>query len=238
MLAFSFVPPASASTASTATSAASAASISSVSSVSSPDAPGGAPGLRAETARLGVAVGRLVIADENRTGYSRNLFRHWNAGLNLRDGCNTRNEVLIAEAVEPPTVGPGCALTGGMWLSYYDEVRVTPATALDIDHMVPLAEAWDSGAHGWDPGRREAYANDQGQASSLVAVTARANRSKADQDPAEWLPPAQSALCRYVAEWTATKLRWNLTVDGTERERLFTVAAGCPTTTVSWETAP
>jgi hypothetical protein len=78
---------------------------------------------------------------------------------------------------------------------------VTPASGLDIDHMVPFAEAWDSsGASTWTAQRREAYANDQGQEASLVAVTARSNRSKADQDPAQWMPPASDAHCRYTAE--------------------------------------
>ncbi|MFD8982008.1 hypothetical protein [Streptomyces sp. NPDC059564] len=66
----------------------------------------------------------------------------------------------------------------------------------------------------------------QAQASSLVAVTARSNRQKADQDPFEWLPPASDALCRYASEWTATKLRWQLAVDQNEQSRLFEIAAG------------
>ncbi|MFI2010065.1 HNH endonuclease family protein [Streptomyces jumonjinensis] len=203
-----------------------------------PAAPAAAPAVAAETAPIGIAVSRLAVTTEDRTGYDRDKFRHWNAGLNLTDGCNTRAEVLIAEAVEAPAIGPRCALTGGSWWSYYDEQTVTSAGTLDIDHMVPLAEAWDSGASAWTAARREAYANDQDQASSLVAVTARSNRSKSDQDPAEWLPPAESALCRYVSEWTATKLRWDLTVDENEQDRLFLVAAGCTGTTVTWETAP
>ncbi|MFE7131818.1 HNH endonuclease family protein [Streptomyces sp. NPDC057638] len=192
----------------------------------------------AETAPLTGAVALLPIAAEDRTGYVRSAFRHWNAGLNPTDGCTTRNEVLLDEAVEPPTVGPGCTLTGGSWFSYYDEQTVTPAASLDIDHMVPLAEAWDSGASVWTAARREAYANDQGQPTSLIAVTARANRSKADQDPAEWLPPAPGARCRYLAEWTATKLRWDLAVDPRERDRLTTLATACPTTPVTWIPAP
>lgn len=143
----------------------------------------------------------------DRTGCQRTSFKHWNAGANPSDRCNTRMEVLIAEAVEAPEVGPGCTLTGGVWWSSYDERSVTPAGALDIDHMVPLAEAWDSGAFAWTAARREAYANDLGQETSLVAVTARSNRQKSGQDPAEGLPPSADALCRYGAEWTATKLR-------------------------------
>ncbi|MFI2210606.1 HNH endonuclease family protein [Streptomyces sp. NPDC020141] len=192
----------------------------------------------AETLPLGVAVSRLAVTTEDRTGYERDSFRHWNAGLNATDGCNTRAEVLIAEAVEAPAVGARCALGGGSWWSYYDEQTVTSAGALDSDHMVPLAEAWDSGASDWTAARREAYANDQGQASSLVAVTARSNRQKSDQDPADWLPPAADALCRYVSEWTATKLRWGLAVDENEQDRLFFVAAGCGGTSVTYEPAP
>ncbi|MFJ4517488.1 hypothetical protein [Streptomyces sp. NPDC088816] len=72
--------------------------------------------------------------------------------------------------------------------------------------MVPPAESWDSGASEWTAQHREAYANDQGAPTSLVAVTACSNRSKSDQDPAEWLPPAAEVHCRYVAEWVGGRL--------------------------------
>ncbi|MEU2963093.1 HNH endonuclease, partial [Streptomyces albidoflavus] len=124
---------------------------------------------------IDAAVAALQSADESRAGYSRTAFKHWTSGDNPTDGCNTRQEVLIAEAVTAPEVGPRCAITGGTWFSYYDEVTVDGARGLDIDHMVPLAEAWDSGASAWTAARREAYANDQGQPASLVAVTARTN---------------------------------------------------------------
>ncbi|PWK63925.1 hypothetical protein BCL76_1172 [Streptomyces sp. CG 926] len=95
-----------------------------------------------------------------------------------------------------------------------------------------------AGASSWPPRRREACANDQAQPASLVAVTARSNTSKADQDPAEWLPPAPDALYRYGAEWTATKLRWGLTVDEAEQDRLLDIAAGCGDTAVEFTPAP
>ncbi|ALM43519.1 hypothetical protein SFR_6904 (plasmid) [Streptomyces sp. FR-008] len=72
----------------------------------------------------------------------------------------------------------------------------------------------------------------------MVAVTARTNRSKSDQDPAEWLPPAPGALCRYGAEWTATKLRWNLTIDAQEKTALLDIASSCDGTTVTYTPAP
>ncbi|WND32910.1 HNH endonuclease family protein (plasmid) [Streptomyces sp. BB1-1-1] len=189
----------------------------------------------AETLPLAEAVSRLPVAAESREGYDRDAFRHWNTGDDPADGCSTRNEVLLDEAVEPPTVGPRCRLSGGQWWSYYDQVWVTSASGLDIDHMVPLAESWDSGASAWTSERREAYANDQGSATSLVAVTARSNRSKADQDPAQWLPPATEVHCRYIAEWVGTKLRWNLSADETEVAALQEAAIGCPEQSVAYE---
>ncbi len=104
--------------------------------------------------------------------------------------------------------------------------------------MVPLAESWDSGASAWTAARREAYANDQGAATSLVAVTARSNRLEADQDPAQWLPPTAGVHCRYVAEWVGTKLRWALSADEAEAAALTEVAGGCPEQTVTYEPAP
>ncbi|MFE2359002.1 HNH endonuclease family protein [Streptomyces parvulus] len=197
-----------------------------------------APAQAAETLSLTDAVAALPIAAESREGYDRDAFRHWNTGADPTDGCNTRAETLIAEAVEPPTVGPKCRLTGGRWWSYYDQVWVTSASGLDIDHMGPLAEAWDSGASTWSAQRREAYANDLGAEASLVAVTARSNRSKSDQDPATWLPPAAEVHCRYVAEWVGTKLRWSLSADEAEAAALHVVAADCPGTTVTYEPVP
>ena len=197
-----------------------------------------APGA-AQTLPLTYAIDQIPVADESRAGYSRDSFKHWNKGLDPADGCNTRNEVLLAEAAEAPTVAAGCKLSGGEWLSYYDEQEVSDPAKLDIDHMVPLAEAWDSGASAWDAKRREAYANDQDASSSLVAVTARTNRQKADQDPSTWMPPAQSATCRYLSEWTATKLRWGLTADQAEIDAIKVYAGGpCDEQVVHYVPAP
>ncbi|MET9954461.1 HNH endonuclease family protein [Streptomyces sp. NPDC006339] len=193
----------------------------------------------AEVLTLAAAVKQIPIADESREGYTRDQFRHWNTGLDPADGCNTRAEVLLDEAVESPTVSAGCKLADGRWISYYDGQEVTDPGKLDIDHMVPLAEAWDSGASTWDAERREAYANDQGVATSLVAVSARSNRQKADQDPREWMPPAPEATCRYVSEWVATKLRWGLSADLGEADALVLYAEGpCEDEIVHYTLAP
>jgi hypothetical protein len=180
---------------------------------------------------LRTAVAGLPVATEVRTGYDRDLFPHWIDADG--DGCHTRNEVLIAEATTTPSVGSGCALSGGRWRSYYDNATWTVPSDLDIDHVVALAEAWDSGARNWTTTQRRAYANDLGDARALVAVTDNVNQAKGDQDPATWLPPASSARCRFIGEWVAVKLRWRLTVDSTEKAALTSQANGCPNVTIT-----
>jgi hypothetical protein len=172
------------------------------------------------------ALAALPAAAENRTGYQRSAFKHWVDAD--RDGCNTRNEVLKAEAVTAPEQAAGCKLSGGQWYSTYSNTYVDAARALDIDHLVPLAEAWDSGASTWTAKEREAYANDLGDDRSLIAVTAATNRSKGDQDPTDWLPPYQPYRCQYLTDWIATKLRWQLTIDDAERNTLTQATAPCP----------
>ncbi|REK84531.1 HNH endonuclease [Streptomyces inhibens] len=191
------------------------------------------PAHAAETLSLHDAIETLPQAAESRDGYERSKFKHWID--EDKDGCNTRAEVLIDEAFTPPNIGPGCRLTGGSWFSYYDDKVVDGPSGLDIDHMVPLAEAWDSGASQWTAARRQAYANDLDAERSLVAATARSNRQKADQDPAQWMPPAAHAQCPYLADWVGTKLRWSLTVDRDERNALRRLAAGCENTDVEYE---
>ncbi|WP_431931277.1 HNH endonuclease family protein [Micromonospora sp. RP3T] len=183
------------------------------------------------SASLTSAVAGLSVATEVRTGYSRDLFPHWIDADG--DGCHTRNEVLYAEATTKPTISGTCTLSGGRWYSYYDNATWTATGDLDIDHMVPLAEAWDSGARNWSTSRRQAYANDLGDARALAAVTDNVNQAKGDQDPATWLPPYASARCRYVGEWVAVKIRWRLTVDSAEKSALTSWANNCPAATIS-----
>lgn len=150
-----------------------------------------------------------------------------------KDGCNTRAEVLKAEAVVAPEQGPRCALSGGEWYSPYDDRYISGPRGLDIDHLVPLAEPWDSGADAWTAAEREAYANDLGDARALIAVSAASNRSKADQDPATWLPPAAGYRCQYVTDWIADKTRWGLSVDATEHDVLAGQLGRCPDTPIT-----
>ncbi|MCX4984369.1 DUF1524 domain-containing protein [Streptomyces sp. NBC_00572] len=197
------------------------------------------PALSANVVLLPDALAELAEATEDPDGFQVSAFPHWNAGLDATDGCDTRSEVLLAEAVDAPAAGTGCKLTGGRWTSYYDGQNVSDPAALRVDHLVPLAEAWESGASGWTAARRERFANDQGAAATLVAVTARSQRDKAGRDPADWVPSDAARYCRYVGEWVSTKLRWGLSADKDEVEALKLFADGpCEETVVLRSTTP
>jgi hypothetical protein len=171
---------------------------------------------------LRAAVAALPVAAPRPGGYVRSKFKLWDDADH--DCRNTRAEVLAAESTKKVT--GSCTVRKGHWTSYYDGRSFTNASGLDIDHLVPLEEAWASGARSWSPSQREAYANDLTEVRTLVAVSAHANRSKGDQDPAHWLPDEHR--CRYVNQWVVVKLRWSLTVDKAEKAALARVAAGCP----------
>lgn len=168
------------------------------------------------------AIRHLPGATARPSGYVRSAFRLWDDADH--DCRNTRAEVLVAESQTPAT--GGCTIRTGRWYSAYDGRTYTVAHDLDIDHLVPLEEAWASGARGWSSARREAYANDLGDPRTLIAVSLHENRSKGDRDPAQWLP--ERGVCGYVASWVAVKLRWGLAVDGLERSALERVAGACP----------
>ena len=184
-----------------------------------------------EFATVDAGIKALKVAPDVRAGYARSNFKHW-SDLD-KNGCNTRNDVIIQEALVKPKVEAGCKIVKdtGKWYSAYDGLTVTNFSGLDVDHMVPLAEAWDSGASKWDAAKREVYANDMGDVNALIAVTATTNRSKSDQDPAEWLPAKD--VCTYIKNWVHVKLRWSLTVDDKELKAIKDANAKCPKTKIS-----
>lgn len=167
----------------------------------------------------------LDVVAENRSGYDRNLFAHWTD--NDKDGCNSRFEVLVEESLQELQILGDCELVGGEWRSVYDGFTSDDPSDFDIDHLVPLAEAWDSGASEWSPQQREAFANALENPEALVAVSSSSNRSKSDKDPSEWLPPDQSYWCEYATHWVTLKSQWDLSVDRREKEALREVLAGC-----------
>ncbi|MEU5147579.1 MULTISPECIES: HNH endonuclease family protein [Streptomyces] len=155
-------------------------------------------------------------------GYSRARFTHW---AEQGAKCDTRETVLRRDGTDVTQDGE-CRAVSGTWKSLYDGVVVTDAAKMDIDHIVPLAEGWRSGASGWDAARRKAFANDLTH-PQLLAVTASSNRSKGDQSPDLWQPPDRSSWCRYGRAWTTVKSAYELTVTEPEKKMLTTMLDTC-----------
>ncbi len=172
----------------------------------------------------GGSLAALAVAEEGDGGvaYDRDLYGSW---TRVRSGCNTRCAVLEEER-----------RADGTWLSWYDGMVTSDASRLDIDHMVPLAEAHSSGAWRWNSSRRTAYANDLLHPEALAAVSASSNRSKGSRDPSEWRPSDASAWCRYATDWVTVKAAWGLTADRAEvgalREMLDTCDSNVTITTL------
>ncbi|MFI6015957.1 HNH endonuclease family protein [Streptomyces sp. NPDC051243] len=174
----------------------------------------------AATARTYLA--SLTVATEDRTGYSRDLFPHW---ITQSGTCNTREVVLERDGTNV-VQDSSCAATSGSWYSPYDGATWTAASDVDIDHLVPLAEAWDSGADSWTTSRRQAFANDLTR-PQLIAVTDNVNQAKGDQDPATWMPSRTAYRCTYVRAWVQVKYYYDLSVDSAEKSALTNYLASC-----------
>jgi hypothetical protein len=163
-----------------------------------------------------------VHPDGGMSGYSRARFGDgWETQA---DHCDSRVDVLRTQGTH--VVLHGCTVTSGRWLSLYDGVAVTSPHLLDIDHLVPLAEAWRTGAAGWTKAQRVAFANDIG--SELVAVTAHSNRSKGDEPPPGYEPPNNAEDCSYAVRWIVVKVKYRLTVTQGEHDALATMLTTCP----------
>lgn len=178
-----------------------------------PDLPGG--------------ITQLTVADAHPEGYDRDLFGDW---IDADHDCqNTRAEVLITESQVPVTftTPSGCTVATGQWVDPWSGTVSTSASALDVDHTVPLANAWRSGAWAWTPERRVEYANDLADADHLIGIPLGENRAKGDDGPEAWKPPDPGAWCRYARVWTDIKARWGLTATAAEWSAVLAMAGTC-----------
>jgi len=172
------------------------------------------------------AVSRLnaltVAAESHHASYDRDLFPHW---ITVTGSCNTREQVLKRDGSNV-VVNSSCYPTAGSWRSPFDGATWTNPADIDIDHMVPLAEAWSSGAWAWTTSRRQTYANDLG-GPELWAVTDDVNQAKGDKDPAAWQPPLSSFRCTYARAWIQVKWYYTLSIDNAEKTALTNMLATC-----------
>ncbi len=148
--------------------------------------------------------------------YDRDEWYHW---IDEDGDCqNTRHETLIAESASPVTYKDAeqCKVASGEWLGPYTGERFTDPGNLDIDHMVPLANAHRSGGWAWDEARKRQYANDLSYNGHLIAVQNSANRAKGASGPEEWRPPNRGHWCQYAIDWIGIKRTWDLTATDVE----------------------
>ncbi|UEJ81817.1 DUF1524 domain-containing protein [Brachybacterium halotolerans subsp. kimchii] len=167
-----------------------------------------------------------------KTGYDRDLFG-WRDDVD-HNGCDTRNDVLrrdLSDVVLKHGTDGCVVLSGTLSPSPYsgDDVAFDQQddNSLDIDHLVALSDAWQTGASGWDEETRHAFANDP---LNLVAVESGLNRKKGDGDAATWLPPRKAYRCEYVARQIAVKAEYDLWVKPAEKDAMRAVLEGCEDT--------
>ena len=180
------------------------------------------PGIPSATTAKSELASLTVKADGSQTGYSRDKFPHW---IDQGNSCNTREVVLKRDGTSVVT-DSSCAATSGSWKSPYDGATWTAASDVDIDHVVPLADAWRTGASAWTTAQRQAYANDLTD-PQLIAVTDNVNQEKGDKSPDQWKPPLTSYWCTYAKMWVAVKYKFKLTINSAEKTALTDMLGRC-----------
>ncbi len=159
--------------------------------------------------------------------YDRDDWRHWTDDDS--DCQDTRQEVLVAESASQMDFRDDrrCSVESGHWFDpYTGRVHRDPG-GLDVDHLVPLANAHRSGGWAWSPQRKREFANSLGDPAHLIAVTAAANRAKGARGPEEWRPPRTSYWCAYATAWARVKRTWNLTATHAEALALREMLQTC-----------
>jgi hypothetical protein len=152
-------------------------------------------------------------------------------GWRDESGCEDARAVLLVRTSHAPvtfTEPSDCTVASGRWTDPWSGVTTTVAHDLDIDHTVPLDNAWDSGAWAWTHAQRVAYTNDLADTDHLVAILLSENRSKGDRGPDVWKPPNRGSWCRYALDWDHIKAKWHLSATQSEWTALVQMTATCP----------
>jgi hypothetical protein len=153
--------------------------------------------------------------------YERKSYPHWS---DLDKDCqNTRQEILISRSLSPVSMNSKrCTVVRGEWDDYYYPQVHTQAKNVDIDHLIPLKHAHDTGATAWGRRQREAFANDP---ENLVITDRRYNRQKGAKSITEWLPAGRDYACRYIRDWIRLKSKYQLSLTAPEEKTIS--SSGC-----------
>ena len=206
-------------------------SLSATPATEAPPATEAAPATADQTALL--VAGLLEVKGRApKTGYDRDLFGSGWVDVN-RNGCDTRNDMLArdltATAFKPGT--RDCVVLRGRLADPYSGTTIDflrgigTSEEVQIDHVVPLSDAWQKGAQQWDAAKRVDFAN---APLNLLAVDGPLNGQKSDGDTATWLPPNKAFRCQYVARQVAVKQRYGLWVTVAEQAAMVRVLSTCP----------
>ena len=159
--------------------------------------------------------------------YSRSQWKHWED----HDGdCqDARQEVLIGESLLPVTYKTDreCKVEAGRWYGAFTGTYFEDPGDVDVDHMVPLKNAHNSGGWDWNPAMKEEYANNLGDDDHLIAVQDNANQSKGARGPDEWKPRDETYWCQYATDWAGIKERWSLTMTEPEADAVTEMLDTC-----------
>jgi transposase len=163
-----------------------------------------------------------VEAPHSMRGYSRDKFEDW-----VEDQWPRTQEVVLRRDGKQVGVSRQTQAGAQHWHSPYDDRILTTKSEVHVDHVVPLANAWRSGADEWSPARRHRFANDL-STTQLIAVSDVVNMSKGDQSPDQWVPPNTAYHCVYGRAWTHVKFSYGLAVTKKEKTALRSLLNACP----------
>jgi len=156
--------------------------------------------------------------------YDRDDWPHWEDADG--DCQNTRAEVLIRDSQEPVEFKreARCIVVRGLWVGPYTGEKFTVASDVDIDHLVPLSHAHQTGGVSWSLDKKKAFANDP---ANLLTVDDATNQGKGNKGPARWRPPLQAFWCEYAQRWRGVKATWGLVSSDTEQVALSEMEQEC-----------